>query len=870
MSKVYRIHGARFLRKYTAAEKSSNYAYMADVRKIADTLCKVPWTRVSGDVAATTTIHTEEGLDWNEPERDRFDAAEWCGEHADGFHRAFAQAACYVFKLPASAVGKAIEKIRVNVTSDPYNPYGARIAAMTSATLEIPMDCQTVREGEVFRAPDEDGMGAAPRLFRTNQDGSQTWYANSEIVELEPGSTLTAKQYLFVFVALENYNRGRDGWIEGSSYIDNDVELTLSAAASDFVEDEINDCSQVVAPVEYPVVLDGVIPDVQGFQSGVVSATVTAAGTSPLMNGTVVENIEQIVDELSPANIYGGIRSLYGKFETGDLVSGDFYSCCPNRKRIGVGFSVKKGTGVVFADANGVTSRPPTIVLTASSMFVPFAIPDNKPNKVEFDWSDWLSGRSPTNGTRFVFYVKPGTYLTEYDVAVLKNPEMYRGSGDVGGWNLLGTADVSSGGATFAVDFGSSTVGTILMAAYLPQDGISNTSAGFDLGTGGVFYNSISPDSVLGVGAVVDFSTSTTYHNGDYVRMNYNTSLLTFSRKSVSANRVSFAGGKWVAGTSTGIKVSDDGRTYRDTNVYASANIEVCYHDGRYVAVKLGTGYSCAVVYWSDNGETWNQASVPSGVDYLDGCIFFGGRFMASSGSGAGGILASADGKTWERVKSDSSADICKPFVIGSVAFFGSKYYSADGYAFNATGCSSIGSIVSAFSYGGNCYLFGLQGYAFGSANSLVAHTGMMFMSACTNGSVIIATTIMGGMKRSTNGVDWSDVSGYSGLMGVMYYAGSFFACGYNSIYYSNNGQTWVNVSTAGGDRFCVSEKAIVSCGSGSYVCTDVEFGEIYKCVVASSSSPFSIAQWQKTGVPSPDRLTGIDDLCVPDITLIS
>lgn len=243
MSNVYRIHGARFLRKYTAAEKSSNYAYMADVRKIADTLCKVPWTRVSGDVAATTTIHTEEGLDWNEPERDRFDAAEWCGEHADGFHRAFAQAACYVFKMPTSAIGTAIQKIRVNVTSDPYNPYGARIAAMTSATLEIPMDCQTVREGEVFRAPDENGMGAAPRLYRTNVDGTQTWYANSEIVDLVPGGALTAKQFLFVFVCLENYNRGRDGWVEGSSYIDNDVELTLSAAASDLVEDELNDLS---------------------------------------------------------------------------------------------------------------------------------------------------------------------------------------------------------------------------------------------------------------------------------------------------------------------------------------------------------------------------------------------------------------------------------------------------------------------------------------------------------------------------------------------------------------------------------------------------------------------------------------------------
>lgn len=248
MSNAYRIHGARFLRKYSAADRSSIYSYMADVRTIANTLCKVPWTRVKADIPATTTIHTEEGLDWNEPERDRFDAAEWCGEHSDGFHRAFAQAACYVFKLPTSAIGMGIEKLRIQVTGDAYNPYGARISAMTSATLDIPMDCATVREGEVFRAPDAGGMGAAPRLFLRNKDGSQQWYSNTELVELTPQTPLTAKQYLFVFVCLENYNRGRDGWIEGSSYIDNDVELTLSAKVQDFDEGELNDCSGISGP----------------------------------------------------------------------------------------------------------------------------------------------------------------------------------------------------------------------------------------------------------------------------------------------------------------------------------------------------------------------------------------------------------------------------------------------------------------------------------------------------------------------------------------------------------------------------------------------------------------------------------------------
>lgn len=304
MSSTYRIHGARFLRKYTAAERSSSYAYMADVAKIANTLCKVPWERVTRDVAATMPMHTEEAIDWNAPERDRFDAAEWCAEHSDGMHRAYAQAACYMFELPDSAVGTAIEKIAVNVTSDPYNPYGARISALTSATPTIPMDCATVRTGDVYRAPDEDGLGAAPRLYVTNSDGTQTWYSNSEVVELVPSATLAAKKYLFVFVCLENYNRGRNGWIEGSSYIDNDVALTLASACADLDGSELNE----LAPARIPTTLK-----LLNLATGATDATLTLSG--PVFSMTQV-----FLDESgSPPNRYAVITGDFDEYSVSGM-----------------------------------------------------------------------------------------------------------------------------------------------------------------------------------------------------------------------------------------------------------------------------------------------------------------------------------------------------------------------------------------------------------------------------------------------------------------------------------------------------------------------------------------------------------------------
>ena len=286
------MHGTRYLRKYTADERSSCYAYMADVRKITNSLCNVPWERASRDYAACNTLHTDEGLDWNEPERERFDAAEWCADHSDGMHRAFAQAACYVFDLPNNARNQTIEKIGVNVTSDPFNPYGARISVMVSDTLDIPMACETVRTGDaangngMYNAPDANGLGAAPRLYVTNANGTQTWYSNSETVNLTPASgvTLTSKRYLFVFVCLENYNRGRDGWIEGSSFIENDVSITFTNSAYSagiFVGGGVvNDCSVIDTPIEFNVARDGVYQSNVGKMSGMFGVELLKNGDS--------------------------------------------------------------------------------------------------------------------------------------------------------------------------------------------------------------------------------------------------------------------------------------------------------------------------------------------------------------------------------------------------------------------------------------------------------------------------------------------------------------------------------------------------------------------------------------------------------------
>ena len=506
MSSTYRIHGARFLRKYTADEKSSIYAYMADVRRIADTLCKVSWERASRDIPATMTLHTEEGLDWNAPEREHFDAAEWCAEHADDMHRAYAQAACYVFEIPTADIGKTIEKIAVQVTSDPYNPYGARISALTSNTLSIPMACADCREGEVYwrdvdpETGDPTGMGAAPRLYVENEDGTQTWYANSQTIELTSGSancvfrssggstgSLTAKKYLFVFCILENYNRGRNGWIEGCSFIENNVSLTLSAASSDLDDDELNDLAPSPETVEFPILSGGVLAYVGGNVPLGYRHVVVRDDSNPIAEADGAQTPERGAPGVSAAS---ALSRLYAAFYGGE---GDIPSPEGRFQPEGAKFVVARSTEDLPVDWSDVAEPTNVFSVDASALVVPFVWPTSAaPSKIRLSFSDLRM--SP--GAKFNVFLA-GDAMQSLTEEQLKTPGLWDG-GEGAPFQLLGTITRGSS-AEFVVPSGTGRVGTIVITGWLPPEAYSLATGGTQ-GTDGAWGGAFLPDiSILGI-----------------------------------------------------------------------------------------------------------------------------------------------------------------------------------------------------------------------------------------------------------------------------------------------------------------------------------------------------------------------------------
>lgn len=249
----YRIIGSRNLRKYIGRISEPSYMAEAQAQKIANTFCEIPWEPVS-EKSAMTTYHTdaviddttgETGFDANVRLQDSFDAAAFCADHVGGMHKVYANAAVYKYKIPTGDVGKTLQSISVNTTSDPYNAQGVRLHIITNDDGVIPMGCHTLRgensEGQVI----QDGTTAQAVAIRTVRtvDGTDYWYPTVETAVITPTSSFVLGKFLLLVVAKESYSAVRGNWIEGSSFITNDVEIELDSESTSLSPDEPTDLS---------------------------------------------------------------------------------------------------------------------------------------------------------------------------------------------------------------------------------------------------------------------------------------------------------------------------------------------------------------------------------------------------------------------------------------------------------------------------------------------------------------------------------------------------------------------------------------------------------------------------------------------------
>ena len=475
---TYKIRTKRYIRKYTAAEKLPVSAALIDAQRVVDELCNVPWEQAAATTAVITS-HDESELDANVSNRDRFDAALFCADHANGAHRAYANAACYKIPFPTGTAGKKVTSLKVRVTSDAYNAAGARIALVTNSTGVIPTSCAECRgegSGGIHAA------GVAPQTIQT-VGGQRYGYPTIAdcIFNVSPGEGeyalptggLTLGSYLYVFVLMENYNSVRGNWLEGSSCIVNQIEIVTDSAITGWTDGALIDLTGSTEN-ELKIVKDGILPYIPG--SAPVGEVHVAVRTDA--NPIIEDDGSQTpVRPATGDKAAAAIGRLFSAFYEGK--SEIPLSTSTSTSTSGAAFNITRTTEPHVTHDSDRPVDTDVLRIDSAALVVPFVFPrDFTPVRVVLTLNSQLSTLNLSPGARFNVFLADG-YLTSLTEEQLKNPGLYDGEGAP--FTLLGTIDSTTDLSTpqhLNLTTSHSRFGTIVITGYFPPDR-------FDLVTGG-------------------------------------------------------------------------------------------------------------------------------------------------------------------------------------------------------------------------------------------------------------------------------------------------------------------------------------------------------------------------------------------------
>jgi hypothetical protein len=475
---IYKAIGKRYLKRYTAAALTPVYAAATDAAAVVRALCDVEWSAATA-TAARMAYHTADeiddagttGFEANVAMRDELDAALFCAEHAGGMHRAYANAACYVFELPDMSSYPDIVAVRARVVSDPYNSGGVRLAVHLADECVIPRDCATARAGIAHVA------GVVPRAEEVGSDKRTYWHAASERVTVAVNAP--GKKYLMLVVALEDYSRSRGDWLEGSAYILPEVEIETAGAIDSWSESGVN------APGgsrEWVIRLEtGSFSPAGGERAASVAcdwastavdfkAAVEGGGGTvvPFVStGTRVSDLESVTT-IAPAAKAAAINACYARIAAGK-----------GREPYLVREYGDNATVEWCAGTDGKTA-----FVGRKALAVPFVMPDDfRARALRLSWAKETSLAVTGTPIKRNVWLMRGRAVREYRTDVLPLYELWTAAtARVANWELVASLDCATGdtnaGVDFAVDIVGGAVHTILLTCFIDP-------AAFDFATPG-------------------------------------------------------------------------------------------------------------------------------------------------------------------------------------------------------------------------------------------------------------------------------------------------------------------------------------------------------------------------------------------------
>jgi hypothetical protein len=238
----YSILARRFIRQQVDGIPTPSFATAAQVSSTFDALRSgTAWRLTPRGTLAVLPVTGSENTEGNMAKLDHLDAFAFCTGHTeDGQHILRMGLAAYRLTLPDAFVGAKMDSVTLNLHGDPFLRDGAVVGVAPSAGAQPAADWAAAVRDAPAKIIQAVARGEVPAPT-PSCPSCKTWFARSREYALGYGASfedgaagvfpqggVTLAKYLFIYVAMANYQRVRNAWVEGSAMMNSVIRFTAS------------------------------------------------------------------------------------------------------------------------------------------------------------------------------------------------------------------------------------------------------------------------------------------------------------------------------------------------------------------------------------------------------------------------------------------------------------------------------------------------------------------------------------------------------------------------------------------------------------------------------------------------------------------
>ena len=237
----YSIQARRFVMQQVDTLPSPCFSTEAQASSTFEALkLNATWRLTPRGTLAVLPVTGSENTEGNMAKLDNLDAFSFCTDHKDGQHILRMGLVAYRATLPNAFIGTNMSSISINLHGDPFLRDGTIVGIVPSASDLPASDWVTTMQnaqGKIIQGAKRTEVSAAT----PSCPNCVTWFSQSKVYALTgnttfddgatgsfPSGGITLQKHLFIYIAMANYQRVRNAWVEGSAMMNSAIAFTAA------------------------------------------------------------------------------------------------------------------------------------------------------------------------------------------------------------------------------------------------------------------------------------------------------------------------------------------------------------------------------------------------------------------------------------------------------------------------------------------------------------------------------------------------------------------------------------------------------------------------------------------------------------------